>query len=93
MKYFILKETIKDTNEQNSIISPLSVWTLLSLLSEGASGETLSEMNITLRHLSKNDTKIAYKDIIQALSEKNDLVRLETHNDLFMTKNIQVILF
>lgn len=93
MKYFILKETIKDTNEQNSIISPLSVWTLLSLLSEGASGETLSEMNFTLRHLSKNDTKIAYKDIIQALSEKNDLVRLETHNDLFMTKNIQVILF
>lgn len=66
------------------------MWTLLSLLSEGANGQTLDEMTGTLRHVNKNETRTAFKTIVDALSEKNDFVQLEMYNDLFMTKDIQV---
>lgn len=79
------------TGEKNLIVSPLSLWTLISLMSEGASGDTLSEMTKTLKHLDKNATRNAYKLIDLAISEKNKLVELETHNNIFMTKEIQVI--
>lgn len=84
------QETMQATGEKNIIISPMSLWTLASLMSEGATGDTLSEMTKTLKHLDKNGTRDAYNLIDRAISEKSKLVQLDINNNIFMTKNIQV---
>lgn len=51
----------------NIIISPLSVWTLLALLTEGADGKTLRELLDVLNVDNQNDIKYNFKNLIDTI--------------------------
>lgn len=51
----------------NIIISPLSVWTLLALLTEGAVEKTLRELLDVLNVDNQNDIKYNFKNLIDTI--------------------------
>lgn len=70
------------------MISPFSVWSLLILMVEGAAGNTLAELQQTLR-INQDTTFIreAYKRINTALKVNTTTVQVSTLQALFPDRN------
>lgn len=67
----IFQETLNDlekTNSSNFIVSPFSIWSLLTILVEGAEGDTLSQLQNVLG-LTNNTANVrdTYKMIQSSL--------------------------
>lgn len=81
---------LKDENTHHGdfMISPFSVWSLLILMVEGASGNTLAELHQTLR-INQDTTFIreAYKRINAALKVNTTTVQVSTLQALFPDRN------
>ncbi|KAL5293265.1 SRPN8.2 family protein [Megaselia abdita] len=81
---------LKDENTHHGdfMISPFSVWSLLILMVEGASGNTLAELQQTLR-INQNTTFIreAYQRINTALKVNTTTVQVSTLQALFPDRN------
>lgn len=81
---------LKDENSHHGdfMISPFSVWSLLILMVEGASGNTLAELQTTLR-INQDTTFIreAYKRINTALKVNTTTVQVSTLQALFPDMN------
>ncbi|CAG9568581.1 unnamed protein product [Danaus chrysippus] len=84
--YYATKEQAEGTN---LIISPITVWTSLAVVSEGAHGNTKKELRSALRISSKkaNEIKEDYQKIIKYLTVKTDTIVLNKFNALFMNTN------
>lgn len=81
---------LKDENSHSGdfMISPFSVWSLLILMVEGAMGNTLAELQQTLR--INQDTAFireAYKRINTALKVNTTTVQVSTLQALFPDRN------
>lgn len=70
------------------VISPFSIWCLLVLLAEGASGDTFKQLHDTLR-LPQDMTHLrtAYKNIQQLLVVKTPTVEIAVNQALFTDAN------
>lgn len=79
---------VEATNNNNVIISPFSIWSLLLFLAEGSSGRTYEQLATTLR-LPPDLTRIrtVYKYLQSALSENNTAIELSTNQVLFCDIN------
>ena len=83
-----------DNGENNFVISPLSVWTMLTVLSEGAEGETLAELKNTLRHQSNRiGFGPVYKLIERAFIVNTSTVELASTNRFFVDQKYNVSVF
>lgn len=73
----------------NLILSPITAWTVLAVISEGASGSTAQEINIALRISSKlkNATRHGFNEIYQWLQVNTATVQLAKVNAIFMDQN------
>lgn len=73
----------------------MSVWTMLTVLSEGAMGDTQLEMTNTLRHPRDNRRILrdAYKVIEKAFIVNTSTVELAAVNSFLVDRSIMVILF
>lgn len=67
----------------NIIVSPLSVWTLLALLTEGAGGETLRELLDVLNVDNQNDIKYNYKTLVDAINVNTNEVEISSLQLIF----------
>lgn len=76
-------------NEENLIISPITVWTTLAVISEGASGHTRMQINNAIRVLYKNRvrTRTDYKSIAQYLVVNTSTVDLAKANIMAINKD------
>ncbi|KAL5273396.1 SRPN8 family protein [Megaselia abdita] len=82
--------TLKDTNsdEGDFMISPLSIWSGLILILEGASGNTLTELQNTLRiDQNTSSVKEAYKSINTALNVNTTNVQISNLQAIFTDKS------
>lgn len=81
-----------DHGEKNFIISPLSVWTMLTVLSEGAGGETLNELKQVLRlpANNRNGYGAIYKLIESAFIVNTPTVELASTNRFFIDSKYTV---
>ncbi|XP_050356562.1 serine protease inhibitor 77Ba-like [Nymphalis io] len=70
----------------NLIISPITVWTVLAVITEGATGETLKQICKALRILPKRRAAIRkeYQNIAQWLQVNTTTVELQKFNALFV---------
>lgn len=73
-------------NGQNLIMSPFTVWTVLAVISEGASGNTRFEINYALRikPRNKNVTRRDFANILQWLQVNTNTVELAKLNAMFV---------
>lgn len=73
----------------NLIISPITIWTVLAVTAEGATGDTLNQINRVIRVTTKNrDTlRAEYKNIARWLQVKSDAVWLAKINAMFVDQN------
>lgn len=71
-------------NDNNVIVSPLSIWSLLLLLAEGSSGRTYEQLASVLR-LPADLTRIrmVYKYMQSAFAQNNSAIQLESNEVLF----------
>uniref|UniRef100_A0A8D8FXN8 Serpin B9 n=1 Tax=Culex pipiens TaxID=7175 RepID=A0A8D8FXN8_CULPI len=67
----------------NIIISPLSVWTLLALLTEGADGKTLRELLDVLNVDNQNDIKYNFKNLIDTINVNTSEVEISSLQLIF----------
>ncbi|XP_026316038.1 serine protease inhibitor 77Ba-like [Hyposmocoma kahamanoa] len=85
----LLYHTSRLQQNTNLILSPITVWTVLAVISEGASGETANEIynviRISSRH--KNSTRHAFKEIYPWLQVNTNTVQLSKVNAIFMDQN------
>lgn len=74
---------------QNFIMSPITVWNVLAIIAEGASGQTRDEIYNAIRWNSKqsNATRAQFKNITQWLKVKTDTVELAKVNTMFVDKD------
>ena len=85
--YEVIKKSAK---KDNILFSPYSVTVVLTMLSEGARGETLTMMKKKM-HLPEAETlRAGYRDIIPAL-RTNERFTLDTANTAFVMKDFQVL--
>ena len=85
--YEVIKKSAK---KDNILFSPYSVTVVLTMLSEGARGETLAMMKKKM-HLPEAETlRVGYRDIIPAL-RTNERFTLDTANTAFVMKEFQVL--
>ena len=86
-----LYEVIKKSAKKDHILfSPYSVTVVLTMLSEGARGETLTMMKKKM-HLPEAETlRVGYRDIIPLL-RTNERFTLDTVNIAFVMKELQVL--
>lgn len=81
-----------DIGDRNFVVSPLSVWTGLTILSKGAIGETFTELKQALR-LPANDTVKygeIYKLIEKALIPPTSTGELTSTNRIFVDSKYNV---
>lgn len=71
---------------ENMIMSPLTVWTTLAVISEGASGRTKYEINNALRLSTRNQnsTRQSFGEIGRWLKVNTSTVELEKFNAIFV---------
>jgi len=72
----------------NLILSPISLATALSVLSNGAAGATLEQINgiVNSRGLSQNEHNNRYRDLISSFYNRKDMVILPA-NSLWIKRN------
>ncbi|XP_049285894.1 serine protease inhibitor 77Ba [Anopheles funestus] len=70
----------------NIIVSPFSVWNLLTLITEGASGRTLGELLVTL-DVQQQEIRNFYKPFVQSLSLLDQDVQLAAAQYVITDKN------
>lgn len=70
----------------NLIISPITVWTVLAVIAEGASERTLRQINRSIRVTAKTRATIRkdYQNIIEWLKVNTTTVELQKFNALFV---------
>ncbi|XP_026735645.1 serine protease inhibitor 77Ba-like [Trichoplusia ni] len=76
-------------NDQNFIMSPITVWSAMAVIAEGASGNTRNEINNALR-LSlrvRDNTRIGFRNITQWLQVNTNTVKLAKINAIFVDRD------
>lgn len=71
----------------NIIVSPLSVWSLLALITEGAAGRTLSELLHVLNVQDQSEIRHNYKLLLDTINVNTSEVEISTSQFLFTDKN------
>ncbi|PZC71705.1 hypothetical protein B5X24_HaOG212604 [Helicoverpa armigera] len=84
---FHTSKTLQDG--ENFIMSPITVWSVLSVIAEGASGTTRKEINNLLRLSVRNRdaTRIGFRNITQWLQVNTNTVQLAKINAIFVDKD------
>lgn len=83
----LLKATSAEAGDLNIALSPYTVWTLLSIISEGARGNTAKELNYGLNIPSdKTQFRNDFKALSSVLSSLTPGVTLELSNGIFTNK-------
>ncbi|KAF9415080.1 hypothetical protein HW555_007170 [Spodoptera exigua] len=85
----ILFHTSKTLQEgDNFIMSPITVWSVLAVIAEGASGDTRNEINNVLRlsARTKESTRTGFRNITQWLQVNTGTVKLAKINAIFVDK-------
>ncbi|XP_033335194.1 antichymotrypsin-2 isoform X2 [Megalopta genalis] len=78
------------TSDGNIVTSPLSLHMILSLLSDGAKNETLSELSSALHHHDKNSIKEGYTSLITNLNELNS-TKLYIANAIYIQEGFELL--
>ncbi|KAI8423878.1 hypothetical protein MSG28_012879 [Choristoneura fumiferana] len=78
--------------ENHFVASPLSLWTILSTLSLGADGITLTELNKILRRTDVNCIERTYSDILllRGVTSATNETTLERSSTVFVDNNLPV---
>lgn len=79
---------ILSKNDGNVFFSPISLYTTLSLLSQGSENETLKAIEDVLR-ITRDDAKDEYKDFLQSLEESEHL-RLHMANKIYFKQSYKL---
>ncbi|KOB74872.1 Serpin-4 [Operophtera brumata] len=84
---FLFKTSVLQVPGQNMIISPITVWTALAVIAEGASDDTKTEIIRALR-LSRNQTATRenFGDIAKWLTVNTKTVEIAKFNGIFVDK-------
>lgn len=84
---FLYQTSVLQAPGQNMIISPITVWTALAVISEGAAENTKREITRALRlSRNKNANRMNFGAIAQWLRVKTNTVELAKFNGIFVEK-------
>ncbi len=88
----LFQEVIKTEEGKNVMISPLSVSMALTMVYNGARGETREAMSRTLetKGISMNDINESYKHLIESLTSLDSAVVFQIANSIWYRQNFQV---
>lgn len=75
-------------NGQNFIMSPITVWSALAVIAEGAAGNTRNQINNVLRlsYRNQESTQTGFRNITQWLQVNTKTVKLAKINAIFVNK-------
>lgn len=79
----------KDNDGENMVLSPLSAYVALSMLAEGASGETAAQLEAVLG-ITREEAKAAYGQLSDLLSEEAGNTVMSLANALFVDASVEV---
>lgn len=83
----LLVDSDRNVTTTNIILSPLSVWNLLALLSEGAEGRTLTEILDVMKVEDQNIIKHHFKTFQKAINANTSGVDISSAQFMFTDKN------
>lgn len=78
------------SRQNNAILSPLSLYTVLAMVQQGAGGTTQNELNQVL-HAQSTSTKEGFKSLIQDLKRSRPTVELQFANKLFLKSGLNIL--
>lgn len=85
--YHISKTT---PESQNLIVAPLTIWTLLAVIANGATGNTEYEIRQSARLDRNKHANEEFQDISRRLQTNSSTVNLAKINTIFMDKGVQL---
>lgn len=74
-------------DKQNIIMSPLTIWTALAAIAEGAQGDTKHQISSAIRWRMRIDSPNNYKEISQWLKVNTNTFKLSKINTMFVDRN------
>lgn len=74
-------------DRQNIIMSPLTIWTALAAIAEGAQGDTKHQISSAIRWRMRIDRPNNYKEISQWLKVNTNTFKLSKINTMFVDRN------
>jgi serpin B len=84
-----LLKVVFGANNKNTVVSPVSVSTLLSLIQQGSGGNTEAQLTQVL-HLDPQQSRQGYRQLTRNLKESSGNVTLEFANAAFLKKGFPV---
>jgi serine protease inhibitor len=86
---FLYHASKAQPSSSNLVLSPFTVWTVLAVTSEGATGNTLNQINNVIRLTVSNRDRVRseYKSIAQWLQVKTNSIELAKINAMFVDEN------
>lgn len=87
----LFQQTLKTNNQDNLLISPTSVSLALSLLYNGASGETQQQMSkaLALQELDLTEVNKAYQNLLTILQAQTD-INLSIANSIWLREGFAI---
>ncbi|XP_069676829.1 serpin B6-like isoform X3 [Periplaneta americana] len=79
-----------EKRQKNTVVSPLSLSTVLSMVQQGSGGNTLKELDQVL-HAQPKSTREGFKDLIQELSGDLEDIKLEIANKLYVRTGFDIL--
>ncbi|PSN48958.1 hypothetical protein C0J52_11367 [Blattella germanica] len=86
----LLQEIFKEQGNENVISSPVSLSTLLSILLQGAAGNTQKQL-VDVLHLDAEKARSGFSKLIGNYKSLNDNTTLEFANGLFLSDAVQLV--
>jgi len=90
----LLKEVVKDENEQGNIfISPLSATLALAMLNNGAAGATQEEIQQALGYgeVARKDVNTYFQKMVKAMQDLDDVTTFESANSIWISNDFPAL--
>ncbi|XP_069676855.1 leukocyte elastase inhibitor-like isoform X1 [Periplaneta americana] len=87
----LLKTSFNSGNRaSNTIISPLSLYTVLAITQQGAGGNTENEVTQVL-HAQPAETRVGFRDLINNIKDTHNDIQIEFSNKLFIATGFNIL--
>ena len=89
----LFKEIVKNSEQENIFISPLSVAMALGMTLNGAAGDTYEDMKNTLGFAGMTEEEInqSFKELIELLTGLDDKVQFDIANSIWIRDTFEVL--
>ncbi|XP_069676793.1 serpin B3-like [Periplaneta americana] len=87
----LLKTSFNSGNRaSNTVLSPLSLYTVLAIIQQGAGGNTENEVTQVL-HAQPTETRVGFKELMKFIKRAHNYIQIDIASKLFVADGVSIL--